>query len=461
MTKKGRYKKSLKLIDSWLCYQMHSNEIHGSAVGIFVDDELIFNKVYGYADFETKTKLTESHLFRIASQTKLFTATAIMKLAEDSKLSVDDKVSKHLDWFESDEDDNLQNITIKHLLTHSSGIQCDVGSSLRGNQIPPNIEDIQKLVKKGISKFKTDEILKYSNLGFAILGLIIESVAGKGFNEFIQDSILNPLEMNETAMDINEKNIPDNVIGYDRKLPRKNRERVEQSSSGVMNPAEGILSNVGDLVKFFQAHMFGNHTLLPDELKKEMQKNQFEYNNEKRGLGFWLGQVPNGSSIVYHIGGYQGFRSCSALYPEDKMIIIVLTNANDGPATNWLMAIKSILDLYASYWNDFLVDSKEEKPDFSELIGYYKTSGDVSYFTQIGDTLVSIIPSNNNPLQTLITYEHKEDFLFISSREMNFAKIGEEICFISGEDGQKILLEYDNSMARRFDLNQFIHSFMS
>ena len=453
MTDKGRYKQSLELIDRWLSYQMYSNEIHGSAIGIFVDDELIFNKVYGYADYEKKVGLTTSHLFRIASQTKLFTATAIMKLVEETKISIDDKVSKHLEWFESAEDENLQNITIKHLLTHSSGIQCDIGICLRGNHIPPNTEDIQKLVKNGISKFKAEEILKYSNLGFAILGLIIESVAGKEFNEYIQESILNPLKMNETDMDVNEKNIQNYVIGYDKKYPGEIRERVEQSSSGVMNPAEGILSNVSDLAKFFQAHIFGNHTLLHDNLKKEMQKNQFEYNNEKRGLGFWLGQVPNGSSIVYHMGGYQGFRSCSALYPEDKMIIIVLTNANDGPATNWLMAIKSILDLYASYWNDFLVDSKEEKPDFSELIGYYKTSGDVSYFTQIGDTLVSIIPSNSNPLQTLITYEHKEDFLFISSREMNFAKIGEEICFISGEDGQKILLEYDKSIATRFDLN--------
>ena len=94
MIKKELIQSSLHLIDSWLDYQVYINEIPGLAVGIAVKDELIFKKEYGYANLESKNKLTDQHLFRIASHSKLFTATAIMILYHEGKLSIDDKVSK-------------------------------------------------------------------------------------------------------------------------------------------------------------------------------------------------------------------------------------------------------------------------------------------------------------------------------------------------------------------------------
>jgi CubicO group peptidase (beta-lactamase class C family) len=84
---------------------MYIKEIPGSAIGVFVEDEVIFNKEYGYADLEDQVKLTDEHLFRISSQSKLFTATAVMKLYNENRLSLDDRVSKHLPWFKSDIDE--------------------------------------------------------------------------------------------------------------------------------------------------------------------------------------------------------------------------------------------------------------------------------------------------------------------------------------------------------------------
>ncbi len=450
MEKMIRYKQSLSLIDSWLNYQMYINEIYGAAIGIFVEGELIFNKTYGYADFENKTKLTNDHLFRIASQSKLFTATAIMNLIQEGKLALDDKVVKHLDWFESAEDDNLQHITIKHLLTHSSGIQSDTRKGFWSNHMTPDVEEIKALVKKGISIFKVEEILKYSNLGYAILGLIIETASGEKFGDYVQQSILDPLEMDETFMDFSETIRDKLAFGYNTKYPGKNRDRQEHFSTGVIQPAVGMISTVKDLANFFQAHLYGNQSLIPDEIKKEMQSVQFEHNNEKRGLGFWLGQVPNGSSIAYHIGGFPGFRSCSALYQEDRMVIVILTNVYDGPATNWLMAIKSILDAYANSWEEFVVEGVK-KPDFSELTGYYQSGPFVVHISQIGDKLVSIMPENMNPLSTLIIFDHEEEWTFSCPREVAFAKIGETIQFRKSEQGEILLLESDNSEAPRFE----------
>ena len=95
-------KQTLHLIDGWVDFQVYMKEIPGVSVGIFIDDEIIFTNQYGYANLEDKIALTDQHLFRIASHSKLFTATAIMKLYYEDKLSLDDRISKHLPWFKSD-----------------------------------------------------------------------------------------------------------------------------------------------------------------------------------------------------------------------------------------------------------------------------------------------------------------------------------------------------------------------
>ena len=96
MKKKLMFKQALHLIDKWLDYQTYFKEIPGVSVGIFVEDEIIFKKEYGYANIKDKIKLTDQHLFRISSHSKLFSATAIMRLYHEEKLSIDDKVSKYL-----------------------------------------------------------------------------------------------------------------------------------------------------------------------------------------------------------------------------------------------------------------------------------------------------------------------------------------------------------------------------
>ncbi len=130
MKKKLMFKQALHLIDKWLDYQTYFKEIPGVSVGIFVEDEIIFRKEYGYANIKDKIKLTDQHLFRIASHSKLFSATAIMRLYHEDKLSIDDKVSKYLPWFTSDKDKNMGQVRIRHLLTHSSGMSRDGNTAI-------------------------------------------------------------------------------------------------------------------------------------------------------------------------------------------------------------------------------------------------------------------------------------------------------------------------------------------
>ncbi len=100
-TNKEKVEDIVGLIDNWIHYQTYIKEIPSVAVGIFMEEETLFQKAYGYANLETQTKATPSTLYRIASHSKLFTATAIMKLYSEDKLSLDDRVSQHLEWFQS------------------------------------------------------------------------------------------------------------------------------------------------------------------------------------------------------------------------------------------------------------------------------------------------------------------------------------------------------------------------
>ncbi|NHJ38436.1 MAG: beta-lactamase family protein [Asgard group archaeon] len=218
-------KEATEFIGNWLDYQTYINELPGLAVGIFVEDEIVFQKTYGYADFEAKIKFTNNHLFRIASHSKLFTATAIMILYNEGKLSLDDKISKYLPWFVSETDDNLQNITIRHLLTHTSGLSCDGKENVKELNVLPSLDDIKTQIKEGLSTSKTDEEIKYSNVGYVILGQIIETITKQTFAQFIQTRIFDPLKMTNSYIDVTEENKKLHAVGYGMKYPRKDRER--------------------------------------------------------------------------------------------------------------------------------------------------------------------------------------------------------------------------------------------
>ncbi|MHA1186921.1 MAG: serine hydrolase domain-containing protein [Candidatus Heimdallarchaeota archaeon] len=345
LSKKEQYKETLHLIDNWLDFQAYIKEIPGIAVGVFVEDEIIFKKEYGYADLETKTKLTDQHLFRIASHSKLFTATAIMKLYHEEKLSIDDKVSKYLPWFTSEKDENLQHVRIHHLLTHSSGISRDGETGHWWNYHFPGKKEIMDQVKEGVTFFGSSEILKYSNFGFTLLGLIVEAVSGKTYHEYIQQEIFDPLEMTNSVVDVDESNIDRHATGYHIKYPGKDREKFEHVPANVMHAATGLSSTVDDMIKFYKAHMLGNDILFPDYIKREMQRPQFKYKNEERGFGFGVAKMP--TKIMYgHGGGYPGFITRSGLFKDENIIIVVLTNAVNGPASQLLIGIKAIFEKY-------------------------------------------------------------------------------------------------------------------
>ncbi|NHJ87753.1 MAG: beta-lactamase family protein [Asgard group archaeon] len=448
-SKKELIKKSLPLIDKWLDYQTYIKEIPGVAVGIFFEDETIFKKEYGYADIKNKEKLNGSHIFRIASHSKLFTATAIMKLYHEEKLSIDDKVSKYLPWFTSEKDENLQHVRIRHLLTHSSGMTRDGLTAHWTTHKFPNLEEIQKQITEGISFYEANELLKYSNFGYTILGQIIEQVSGTSYHDFIKKEILEPLNMVNTVTEITDTSIGKHAIGYGVKFPNKPRKEIEHVSAEIMHSATGLSSNVEDLIKFYQGHFLGNDKLFPDYIKREMQRVHFKSKLTDWGLGFSIAKIDD-DLLVGHGGGYPGFITRSGIIAGKKIILVVLTNAIDGPAATLLWGINKIINYVIQKEEKFESIPEKELPDLSDVIGFYESEWGISLFDQIGSKLVLIGPSADNPTEGMKIYNHKENLAFISPDEPYNASPGELVEFIDGPDGQKIFVDSHKGKSNQF-----------
>ena len=456
MTEKASKKKllnqALHLIDNWLDYQTYFKEIPGVAVGIFIEDEIVFKKEYGYANLEKKTKLNDQHLFRIASHSKLFTATAtaIMKLYHEEKLSIDDKISKYLPWFTSEKDENLKNIRIRHLLTHSSGMTRDGKTAHWRTYEFPGIEEIMAQVTEGVSYFETCELLKYSNFGYTLLGQIIETISGQTYHDYIRKEILEPLDVENTVTDINESNLARHATGYKVKFPRKDREQLEHIPARIMHSATGLSSTTEDLIKFYQAHIFGNDILFPDYIKREMQRIQFKSKMANWGLGFSITNLPN-IEIAGHGGGYPGFITKSGIIQDQKIIVVVLTNAINGPALTLFLGINKIFDKIKK--EKFDPKPEEKILDMKDIIGFYENDWGISLFSQIGSKLVVIGPSDDNPAEFIQIYKHKESHKFIAPKEPPFASPGQEIEFIDGPDKEKIFVDSHGGKNKRFDFS--------
>ncbi len=449
---KNIVKHALHLIDNWLDFQTYIKEIPGIAVGIFVEDEIIFKKEYGYAELENKTKLTDQHLFRIASHSKLFTATAIMKLYHEDKLSIDDRISKYLPWFRSENDKNLQQVRIRHLLTHSSGVTRDGKTAHWTTYKFPEIKEIMDQVMEGISYFETNEILKYSNFGFTLLGQIIEVVSGKSYNDYIQKEIIDPLEMKNTYTDVNETNISKHATGYKIKYPGKQREKVEHVQAKIMDPATGLSSTVEDLIKFYEAHFYGNDILFPDYIKREMQRIQYKGKSANRGLGFGVVNLSD-KPLVGHGGGYPGFITRSGLIQNKKLILVVLTNTINGPAFILLNGIYKIIEFLEKKKGELELKENEKLIDFKEIIGFYESDWGISLFSQIGPKLVLIDPFADNPAEFIQIFKHKKDYTFTAPKDQSFSSPGQDIEFIDGPDEKKIFVDSHGGKNKRFEFS--------
>ena len=195
-------------VDDYVQAEMKAQQIPGLSVAVIKNGQIILAKGYGFANLEHQVPVKPETIFQSGSMGKQFTATAVMMLMEDGKLTIDDKISKYF----PDSPEVWRNITIRHLLTHTSGMtDYPPGFDFRRDYTEDELYERAKAIPLA---FQPGEKWSYSNLGYVMLGILIHKVSGKFYGDFLQDRVFKPLDMS-TARVINEADIiPNRSSGY-------------------------------------------------------------------------------------------------------------------------------------------------------------------------------------------------------------------------------------------------------
>ena len=196
---------AIKLLDAWIATQVAYRQQPGLSIAIVSDQEMIWAKGYGYADVDKRVPATPATIYRMASHTKMFTAIAVMQLRDAGKLRLDDPVVKYLPWFKpqpASPDDPP--VTIRHLLTHTSGLPREAAAPYWSDFNFPTREEVIRGVAIQHAVYAPETKWKYSNLALAVAGEVVATVSGEPYADYVRRHILDPLGMTSSSVDMPE-----------------------------------------------------------------------------------------------------------------------------------------------------------------------------------------------------------------------------------------------------------------
>jgi CubicO group peptidase (beta-lactamase class C family) len=342
-------REALAYVDSWLEYRIWKLCTPGAQVAVWFDGTIQFSKAYGVSNLDTGEALTTSHLFRIASHSKTFTATAIMQLVEAGKLRLDDTAGAWIPEL-TEAGSPVADVTVRELVSNSAGVIRDgIDATFWAHGRPfPNEEALLELSIRDGAVRQPEATFKYSNIGFSLLGLIIGKAAGCTYNSYTKTAIIEKLGLRNTGPELDEARLSDYAAGHSGLLSRTDRRVIPHVDTHAMASATGFYSTAEDMVHFASAHFFGDDRLISDRSKNEMQRPVWTGQNPdcpQDGYGYGtILQYYTGHRMVGHSGGYPGHITRTMWDPEEGLAISVLTNAVDGPAEELAAGILKILD---------------------------------------------------------------------------------------------------------------------
>ncbi len=300
-------------------------DLHGPGVAVAVvkDGQLVHSAGYGMANLEWDCPIRPDTVFRLASVTKQFTATAIMLLERQGKLRLDDPITTYLPDYPT----HHKTITITHLLNHTSGIQSYTGlahflADISKKDMVP--DELLPYFKDLPLEFEPGTRFVYNNSGYHLLGLLIEKIAGMSYEQFIQQYIFQPLEMNHSYYMHNEIIIPRRATGYAK--TKDGYRQAEYLNMMIPYAAGSLGSTVEDLVRWDAA--LREERLLDKATQERMYTptRLADGQMEEYGFGFRVTSYV-GHRFVGHGGGIPGFHTFIARFIDDQTMIAVLANA--------------------------------------------------------------------------------------------------------------------------------------
>lgn len=361
-----------KFTDEFFAENMDKYHVPGAAIAFVKDGQVSFIKGYGYSDVENKISVDpEKTVFGIASVSKLLTATAVMQQYEEGNIDLNKNVNEYLQKFKIKDTFN-EPITMKSLLTHTSGfIQSSIGI---GTRDPLEVKELGDYLKTAIPKreYEPNTFFSYSNQGMSLAGYIVENTSGMKFEDYIQERIFNPLNMENSSF---KQPMPENMehnkaVSYGYWTQKQSLFRTEPMYDQLL-PSDGCYTTVSDMSKFIIANLNGGkyngNQILEETTMEEMHKQQFT-NNEKmpgQAYGFWE-SFENNKMALFHTGTSDGYANMLYMIPKENIGFMLCYNLSSEKLRSEFLT--SFLDKFYP-----VADSETVTPlkDYKERVNQY------------------------------------------------------------------------------------------
>lgn len=444
ITESDEFRQNLALFESWIENQIEYFGIPGLSIALVYDQEMVYSNGFGYADCEKKQMATPETVYRIASITKTFTSTAILQLRDAGKLNLDDPIRKHIPWFEiRNPFPEAPEITIRQLLTHTSGLPPEAAFPYWTDHIFPTMEQIKSSLPNQEMLYPAESKYSYSNLGMALLGEVVRTVSGVEYEDYIIEHILEPLAMTNSSVNLSTKQFRVLAKGYGRRLPDGTRKEMPFTDSKGLTSAANMSSTVVDLAKYISFHLSENNLagepLLRAGTLDEMHRVQWLRPDWISGWGLGFSVRKKGDRVVVaHSGWVGGYKSQISFCTDEKFGVVVMINCDDGSPS---LFIDRAYDLIAPIVKGIM--AKDEEPvEFDPLwknyLGRYVDPWNWECeVLEIRGQLVIYdedYPPEENPKNALTPLTPVKDNVFRMTDEKGFG----ELCIFEMDNNGKV-----------------------
>jgi len=327
-------------IDTLMRQRFPDDKAPGASVLVAIGGEILFLKGYGIADLTASTPITPETNFRLASVSKQFTAMAIMILAEEGKVSYENRLTDLFPGFP----DYGTSITVRRLLNHTSGLK-DYEDLIPKDQTEQvHDQDVLELMREAPgTDFSPGSKYSYSNSGYAVLAMIVEKASGMRFAEFLKRRIFEPLGMNATvAYEKGVSEVPHRAFGYKEKEDGEGFDDADQSVTSAVLGDGGIYCSVLDYRKWDQA--LYTERLVPAARLAEAFTPGVLSDDRPTTYGFgWMIGETEGRRLLSHTGSTSGFNTCVRRIPDLRMLVVVLCNRRGNQARELAPEIEKLV----------------------------------------------------------------------------------------------------------------------
>ena len=427
------------------------NRLPGVALGIVRDQELAWFGGYGAADLDSGRTPTEETIARIASVTKTFTATAIMRLRDEGRLQLEDPLAKHVPEFASARAvrGDIEGVTLRRLLTHRSGLVTE--SPTQGwdaLDFPSREEVLARLPETGIV-IAQDSAFKYSNLAFGLLGEVVYRVTGTPYTEYVLANIIEPLGLKSTVFDLTDELRPRFFTGYNPTPFQDHPERAPYAHLKGISAAGQLHSTVSDLAKWVSFQFRGDARVLKARTLAEIQQPQYSEPDWSAAQCIGWRSTRIGDRVHHnHGGGIHGFGTQVWFNVPARTGVVLLINM--WPPHGGLETAQEVLEMVLKA--DEAAPSVPEPPKLEptpealrRFLGHYRAEPGIDVNVEWRDGRLRLVP-HGGAVYSL----HAPAVLEPTDKEDEWLVRGGRAA------GETAIFEFDDDKVMSYELGAFV-----